>query len=81
MTNLLVFPNLFFIKDSLKAESYQFTLFRMLTFVPWNLKPIVGYVADSKSFFGYRLKFWVVLGGCLYLISCVAMFLFVPTLN
>ena len=81
MTNLLILPNLYYIKDSLKAQSYHFTIFRMLTFVPWNLKPIVGYIADTKSFCGYRLKFWILLGGTFYLVSCAVMYVSTPDLN
>ena len=81
MTSVLIFPNLYYVKDALKAQSYQFTLFRTLTFLPWNLKPIVGYMEDTKSFCGYRLKLWILLGSTLYLVSCVAMYFITPRLN
>lgn len=80
VTMYLLYPKLFHIKDVLHAQAYEYTYFKSIVSIPWILKPLVGYIEDSTSVGGYRIKFWLCLASILYVISCAAIFFAKPTL-
>lgn len=57
----------FFLKDELHLAPAEASLLLSLTYWPWTLKPLWGFIADSLPIFGSRRRAYLVLAG---LVSC-----------
>ena len=68
--NLTVYPNLSYVKDTLKVTPAEMTLFSTLTRLEALIKPLIGYIEDKYSpFGGYKIKFFTSLSSvCLIFI-------------
>ena len=69
-SSMYFLPNFYYIKDVLKKQPYEEGLFSTITYLPWSIKPIIGYTEDSIYPYGYRLKGWLLFGAVLVIISC-----------
>ncbi len=66
---LAMLPIAEFLKADLGLTAAQVMGFRAIAFLPWFLKPLFGFVADSFLFWGFRFKG--------YLVACYAGAIFV----
>ena len=74
VTMFLLYPKLFHIKDVLKAEAYEYTVFKSIVSIPWVIKPVVGYIEDVTFVGGYRIKFWLCLASVFSLAATTAIY-------
>ena len=67
---LITLPNLFYVKNQLKAEAADYTFFDNITKSSWLLKPVLGYFSDSFYPFHYRLKSYILIFSVMMIVCC-----------
>lgn len=53
----------FFLKDELYLAPAQVAALTGIAFIPWTIKPLIGFLSDGKPIFGYRRRSYLVLSG------------------
>ena len=59
----------FFLKDSLGLNPAEVATITGITFIPWIVKPIYGFISDGFPIFGYRRRPYIIASGILGAIS------------
>ena len=59
----------FFLKDSLGLNPAEVATITGITFLPWIVKPIYGFISDGFPIFGYRRRPYIIASGILGFIS------------
>eukprot|EP00434_Breviolum_minutum_P044182 symbB.v1.2.039431.t1/scaffold6559.1/size17080/1 len=59
----------FYVKDTLGLSPAEATTFLSLTYWPWIMKPLWGFIADSVPIFGSRRQAYLVLSGAISVIG------------
>ena len=67
----------FFFKDSLGLNPAEVATITGITFIPWMIKPLYGFISDSFPLFGYRRRSYIIASGILGFISWLALALIV----
>ena len=67
----------FFFKDSLGLNPAEVATITGITFIPWMIKPLYGFISDSFPLFGYRRRPYIIASGILGFISWLALALIV----
>ncbi|MFN6540578.1 MAG: folate/biopterin family MFS transporter [Nostoc sp. EkiNYC01] len=69
----------FFLKDELLLSPVQVSALLGITFLPWMIKPVFGFISDGLPIFGYRRRPYLILSGILGTVSWVSMATIVHT--
>jgi len=75
------YPNLFYVKDILKADPGEYTFFNSMASIAWTVKPILAYCEDMVAPFHYRVKSWVGLAASMVCLLSIGVSLSHPTLG
>ena len=59
----------FFLKDSLGLNPAEVATITGITFLPWIIKPVYGFISDGFPIFGYRRRPYIIISGILGAIS------------
>lgn len=59
----------FFLKDSLGLNPAEVATITGITFIPWIVKPIYGFISDGFPIYGYRRRPYIIASGILGSIS------------
>lgn len=81
MVTILVYPNLYYVKDVLKSTPAEYAQFKSIGSIAWSIKPIIGYLEDQVSPLYYRIKSWLVIGSILSTAMCALVSVSTPGLN
>ena len=67
-------------KDDLKLQPYEVAKINSLTYIPWIIKPVYGFISDSFPIMGYRRKPYLFIFGITVILCWLSMALWVTTL-
>lgn len=59
----------FFLKDDLALQPADAQVFKSVTHLPWNVKPIYGLVSDTLPILGFQRGPYIVIAGALGIVS------------
>lgn len=63
----------YFLKDDLKLQPADAQVFKSMSHLPWNIKPIYGLISDTVPILGYQRGPYIVIAGALGMIAYLSL--------
>lgn len=71
---IIMFPNNFYLKDTLKTSASDYTRFQGTTQTGWVLKPLFGFFSDTFYPFRTKVKFYLVIISSIHILISIYFF-------